>query len=212
MAQQLVPNSPPKSGLATRGGIGASGFTRERLFALPKRVGVDSDAMTFLVEAMSHGYVPATDPSSVSAERVAMLRVFLYSTDSLYITPTVRKQYEYIANNPRRGFHWDVDRFFLVEAFGNADPPSIDARVAYLRTLHSGDGDCRIAAEAELAGLRLLLSRDEKFAKRLNGALRPLTVVRPSEYWTALAVPRGTRPRFTPAPANPLSAADWWRW
>ena len=39
------------------------------------RVGLDSDAMTFLAEAMSIGYDLAFDSSEVAAERVAMLRI-----------------------------------------------------------------------------------------------------------------------------------------
>jgi len=180
--------------------------------ATAKRVGLDSDALTFLVEAMSGEYDPATDSSTVAAERLAMYRVFLYADHPLYLTPTVKRQYEAITVDRRRLLHWEVHRFLICDALGNVAPDPGDERIAYLRSLHSGLDDCRIAAEAEQSGLTLLLSRDDRFFNNLNPVLNGLRIERPSVYWESLRVPRGSQPRIRPAPGNPLAAATWWGW
>ena len=177
-----------------------------------QRVGLDSDALTFLVEAMSGGYDPVSDPSAVAAERVAMFQIFLYVDDPLYLTPIVEQQYEAIKSENRRLAHWDLHRFHMCDAFGNVPPAPDEKRISYFRSLHPGLDDCRIAAEAEQAGFTLLLSRDAQFAKRLNPVLRGLNIEQPSEYWKRLGIPQGTRPRIEPAAENPLAAVTWWRW
>jgi len=141
-----------------------------------------------------------------------MLRIFLYADHPLYVTPTVTRQYEAIESENRRLAHWDLHRFHICDAFGNVAPPPDEKRIGYLRSLHSGVEDCRIAAEAEQAALTLLLSRDSHFAKRLNPVLRGLHIQRPTEYWERLGIRRGTRPRSEPVAESPLSAATWWKW
>ena len=44
---------------------------------------IDSNALTYLVEAMTPGYAPILDESSLAAERLAMIRTYLY-TDVLF--------------------------------------------------------------------------------------------------------------------------------
>ena len=187
-------------------------FTRNLILPPTQRVGLDSDAMTFLVKAMSAGYDPSKYPSGIAEERIAMLQIFLYADHPLCLTPTVEQEYEAIQSENWRLVHRDVHRFHICDALGNVPLSPDETRITFLRSLHSGAGDCRIAAEAEQAGLTLLLSRDAKFAKRLNPILSGLCIEQPSAYWNSLGISRGTRPRVEPAAANPLSGATWWRW
>ena len=175
-------------------------------------VGLDANALTYLVEAMSGSYTPTTDTSPAAPERLSMYRIFLYGDSALCLSPTVAKQYEAIQNDARRDFHWDVHQFHIIDAAWNADSQSLNQRVAELCAAHPDGQDCRIAAEAERTGLRWLLSFDRRFASRLNPHLRSLEVVAPSKYWNSLHVPKGSRPRVQPAPANPLRGAAWWAW
>ncbi len=166
--------------------------------------------MTFLVKATSVGYDPSNYPTGIAEERIAMLRIFLYADHPLCLTPTVEQEYEAIPHKNWRRAHRDFHRFHVCDALGNVPPSTDETRVTFLRSLHSGAGDCRIAAEAEQAGLTLLLSRDAKFAKRLNPILSGLCIEQPSAYWNSLGIPRGTRPRVQLAAENPLSGATWW--
>jgi len=177
-----------------------------------ERVGLDSDALTFLVEAMSGDYDPANDPSGTAVERVAMFRIFLHADHPLCLTPTVQRQYDAISCGKRHRAHWDVHQFHLCDAAGEVPSGPDQARVSHFRSLHSGSDDCIIAAEGEAADLTLLLSRDADFARRLNPALRGLKIERPSAYWNRLAIPMGARPRCEPAAGNPVLLAAWWKW
>jgi hypothetical protein len=76
---------------------------------------------------------------------------------------------------------------------------------------HSGKVDCQLVAEAEIVDASTLLSYEKKMIRNL----RPRTTVDlllPTEYWRRLDIPRGTPPKWTPAPSNPLAAAAFWRW
>ena len=119
-------------------------FTRNLILPATQRVGLDSDAMTFLVKAMSAGY----DPSKYPSLRYALRRSWN----------------EAIQSENWRLAHRDVHRFHICDALGNVPPSPDETRITFLRSLHSGAGDCRIAAEAEQAGLTSLLSRDAKYA------------------------------------------------
>ena len=95
--------------------------------------------------------------------------------------PTVAKQYEAISNDAKRNCHWDVHRFHIIDAAWNAGSGDLDQRAAELRAAHPDEQDCRIAAEAERAGLRWLLSFDGRFANRLNPLLHSVEILAPSK-------------------------------
>ena len=77
---------------------------------------------------------------------------------------------------------------------------------------HSRENDCRILAEAKDLDLDVLLSYDRNFVKRLSGVEKAVTLIRPSDYWVSLGIPRGATPETVPANSNPLAAESWWRW
>ena len=176
-------------------------------------VGIDANALTYLVKATSGKYDPATDEIKVANQRVAMCRIFLYGDDPLCLTPTVEKEYEAIRNDDaKRHSHWDLHRFHIIDALPNGNPQAVEERVDQLVAVHADREDCSIAAEAECSNLGTLLSFDQQFARLLNPVLRGVQIIPPSEHWHRLDVPRGVRPRWQPAPGNPLAEVDWWRW
>lgn len=179
-------------------------------------VGVDSNVLTYLIQASTGRYDPSTDPEpGLAPERVAAFRVFLYA-QCLYIVPTVSKEVEAIRSNPGvRDWHLRFRDVLLGEVLG-LDDSRVQERAEDLSKYHR-DGrnflnDCRIVAEAELGALHVLLTFDRRLRKNLDQQTGALRLRQPSEYWTELDIPQGTPPKWAPPSSNPLSKASWWRW
>lgn len=175
-------------------------------------VGVDANAMTYLIDAWSVGYDPAEDDAKLATEKTAMLRILLYARHPLCLTQTVAEQYSEISDQSKRCSHWEAHQIILIDGPWDIDLRLRDERVEVLRQFHSDRSDCRIAAEAEQSGFARLLSFDREFASRLDPHLNDTEVVAPSRHWECLAIRRGTTPRIQPHKSNPLSQQRWWRW
>lgn len=173
-------------------------------------VAVDSNALTYLIEATEPGYDPARDDPTLARERVSMLRIFFYADCDMWVSPTVKHEIRMIADWYRNARHDRFVGFLLLDQPVHADPERIDARVQLLLTFHPKKLDCRILAEAESMDLDALLSFDPQFVRRVRHNSR-VRVVRPSEFWSSLGIAPGARPVRKPAAANPLSRVDWWR-
>jgi predicted nucleic acid-binding protein len=172
------------------------------------RVCVDSNAMTYLVEAMSDGACPV---GSVAAEKIALLRIYLYREDILYLSPTVKSEYQNIRDNLRR-FHHEQMADILLDDITRVDSTAIEARKTEYLASHDKEKDCRILAECELGGGNVLLTYDQKFLRRLQGKTRNISLSAPSEFWAKLAIPKGVRPSKILHSSNPLSKQTWWVW
>jgi hypothetical protein len=68
-------------------------------------VGIDSKALTYLIEAMEPTYDPKEDQSSLAAERIAMIRIYLYGGYVFRVLPTVMQEYNRIRTELRRIRH-----------------------------------------------------------------------------------------------------------
>lgn len=173
-------------------------------------VGIDSNALTYLIEAMRPGYDPASDPSGLAPERLAMIRVFLYGARGLHLTPMVTREYEAIRNDERQAAHARAACILLVEGSWQLDDEAVTARASDLRRHHDQPDDCRVVAESEAMGLTHLLTCDGDLIDKL-GPAASVTVERPTGYWARLGVKPGARPIWSPHGSNPLSAVSWWR-
>jgi predicted nucleic acid-binding protein len=169
---------------------------------------VDSNAMTYLVEAMTNGGCPAGD---VAAEKIALLRIYLYRNDILYLSKTVELEYLRIKNETRKLHHKQIADVLLGE-IPPVDSSAVETRAAEYLVHHGKQEDCRVLSECELGGGDVLLTYDQDFLKRLRGKTKKIKLYAPSEYWSALGIPQGTRPVTSPHPTNPLSREVWWVW
>ena len=145
----------------------------------------------------------------LAEQRIALFRILLYREGGLFISPTVRTEYMRIRDGVRSAFHenWTT-------LFPETTPISlsrIDARTKELQSLHDDPDDCRILAEAEDAGLSVLLSFDFKFIARLSSATA-IAIQRPFDYWVSLNIPKGAKPVMPPRSDNPIASQTWWRW
>lgn len=178
-----------------------------------RAVALDSDVTTYLMQANTAGYDPARDcDMEVAPERKAAFLVFLH-IERIVALPTVRRQVARIADTDLRALHQGFELIHLDEP--RLDEATVAIRARELEQYHKGgpgeEEDCRIVAEAELAGADALLSFDEDLRKRLGPHAR-LRLLAPSEYWTALGITQGTRPPKEPDRSHPLYSSAWWRW
>lgn len=178
---------------------------------MAKQVTFDSQVFTYLVEANSGAYDPATDRDhAVAQERVAALRIFLYH-DMIIIPPTVVREFTGISNPDRRKEHELFAHVHLIEP-DHLDPAKVDALASYYYGIHPSMNDCRILAEAELLRIDFLLTYDADLLKSLGRRPGYPVLATPSWFWRFLKIPRGASPKWTPHSTHPLFGTVWWRW
>ena len=117
-----------------------------------------------------------------------------------------------IKDEGRRAQH---ESFINVLFFGEWPLPAVAdlrSRVADLLKHHPNEADRRILAEAELVRFTTLLTYDGKFLGHLSNQSQGPQLMRPSELWRRLNIPRGTSPRKLPHNTNPLATQQWYAW
>ncbi|QPD03310.1 MAG: hypothetical protein Nkreftii_001084 [Candidatus Nitrospira kreftii] len=169
-------------------------------------VGLDSQCYTYRIDAMAKLDKPVDD---LAKQRIALFRIFLYRDGGLFISPTVRSEYQRIRSQTRAVFHEEWTTLFPETRPINSS--RMDARIIELQAHHPDADDCRILAEAEDAGLSVLLSFDSKFISRLSPHT-PVSIMRPLDYWPSLNIPRGSTPATTSRFDNPMADQSWWKW
>lgn len=171
------------------------------------QVGIDTQCLSYLIDAIS-GVAAPTD--AFAPQKLALVRLFLYRSGTLWVTPRVAEECGRIRSVARAELHVS----YMQVLFGELpihDSFAIAERARELSHYHSGANDCTIVAEAEAVGHAVLLSFDSRLVRRL----RDQTVVQlmePAEYWDKLAVPKGATPDKMPHATSPLSLESWWRW
>jgi hypothetical protein len=173
-------------------------------------VAVDSNALTYLVEAVQPRYDPTRDPPALAAERVAMIRAYLYGGVQFWVMPTVEAEYNKIRDPSRHLRHQRAAWILLHDAPIEAPSNALDARASQLAFHDPGASDCRIVAEAETSGVPSLLTRDEALIANLQPHSK-LLLQYPSQFWASLRISPGSTPVLEPHPTNPLAHAVWWR-
>ena len=171
-------------------------------------VGLDSMCLSYLIDALE-GVGPPAD--ALADQKVALVRSYLYTEGTLWVTPTVQTEFMRIKNDARRESHrrWTSVLFGVRPLMNRV---VVERRTQELLVAHAAPNDCRILAEGEDIGLATLLTFDDDFIARLATGSSTVEVVRPVEFWARLAVRRGAKPVKVPTLDNPLAAQTWWRW
>lgn len=177
---------------------------------MSKSASLDSNALTYLLDAVSRAYLPQADPDLIAAERLAMFRIYCYSGCKLWVSPTVKAEYIRISDSTKRESHHVWVSYHLEDVEPPVPDPILDLRAAVLNERHSDFDDCRIVAETEATGVDILLTSDGALIKDLH-AQTNVAIMRPTEFLSSLEIPRGARPCVSPAPGNPLASETWWR-
>jgi len=181
------------------------------------KVGVDSMALTYLVLAMQPSYDPAMDDERLAEERIAIFRLYLHTVETFFVPPTVLKEYQPIRDSEWREQHRGICEVLLFDYPWKVEEQAVDQRKEFYLKFHNKEKDCQMVAESEIGdigfgGLDVLLTNDDGLLKHLSGKTQTLNLIKPSEYWQSLAIPKGTRPRTVPHATNPLAKKTWWKW
>jgi hypothetical protein len=173
-------------------------------------VAIDSNALTYFVEAIEPGYDPTADAPDLAFERVAMIRSYLYGGVCFWIMPTAQEEYLRIRDPVRHKQHQSTAWVLFLDHPVSAEPALIENRAQELAQFHANLSDCMVVAEAEAAGVPALLTRDSALILHL-GQQTALTIQYPSTYWRTLGIGPGSPLQLAPHSSNPLLTATWWR-
>jgi predicted nucleic acid-binding protein len=174
------------------------------------RVAIDSNALTYLLEAMEPGYDPVADDSALARERLAMIRSYLYAEQYFYVLPEVETEYRKIRHEDWRKAHESLVGTLLMEVFWVLDFSAVAHRKELFLKYHSKISDCQLIAEAEVARMDVFLTKDDDLTRRLS-TLTKVHIVTPSLFWDEFKVAPGSTPKILPHPTNPLCCHVWWR-
>jgi hypothetical protein len=177
-------------------------------------VAVDSNAMTKLIESLTS--ITGPPAASDHQERLALARSFFYLPDEccFHYTPTVEVEYLRISDDPKLHEHisWAGSLFCIVNPL--PDPKLVNIRALQFNKSHPGPknlNDCKVLAECEVSMIKCLISDDTGFVGALRNCSPSVKLCSPLEYWQSLNVPKGSLPKRTPHPTNPLSRESWWK-
>jgi len=170
-------------------------------------VALDSNCLSYVIDALEGIGEPE---DALAEQKVALVRLFLYTPGTLWTLPTVKREFSRISDPKRRAFHESWTNVLFGVRLLN-DPGAVRRRADDLAAIHADEDDRMVLAEAEDIGFASLLSFDGTFIRRLAPHAR-LNLTTPSSCWLALAPPRGTTPCTVPRYDNPLAAQTWWRW
>lgn len=172
------------------------------------RAALDSNCLSYLLSAASG---ELTENETIFAEGVALIRLWFYVPGRFYITDTVAAECSKIPNLEKKALHSSFTSY-TYWGVPVCNQAAVAERVERFKLLHHGVGDCSALAEAEDAGLNVLLTYDRDFLKFNDRFESKVALTRPSELWASLAVPRGSMPVLRPVLGNPLEGQRWWLW
>jgi hypothetical protein len=172
------------------------------------KIALDSQCVSYILSAMAGGSKPT---GALAAEKIALFRTYLYLRDTFYISPTVIEECNMMNDTANKNNHEDIIKTLFFETYTD-DITEIETLINTCLSYHSKEMDCRILAEAEVAGINVLLTYDFRFLKNLTVHPLQVRLEKPSTFWKKLSIPRGAIPNKTPRPTNPLAKNTWWKW
>lgn len=178
---------------------------------MPVCIALDSNCLTYFINSMAPDYEPDKDNSGLVEEKVSLLRTFFYVDINYWVMPAVQAEYNKIKDINNKYLH-DQTTGILLGEWQNENEIAIGKlKLIYLQ-FHKHDNDCRIAAEANMAKMDYLLTREDSFIKHLNTRTGKLTIIKPSDLWKELAISKGAKTKLAPHSTNPLYKKNWWKW
>lgn len=172
-------------------------------------IAIDSNVLTYLVDALDENYDPSLDRSHLMPERVALVRIYFYCGQPYYVPPTVQKEYQRISNSIKQQAHDRLHQILLLDS-GNFNQTAVQYRASMLLNSHNDIDDCTIVAESEFMKMEVLLTSDEDLLTRL-ARIASIQIVKPSDFLIGLNIQSNIKPMIAPAPSNPFSNLSWWR-
>jgi hypothetical protein len=174
-------------------------------------VALDSNAMTYFIEAMNSVHAAPAGPQAGAKKALARIFFYLPRESCFHYTPTVQLEYQRIKNALKKDDHRSWAMTHISPVMPPPDPVKLATRVAQLLAYHKKEMDCTVLAECELCEIKTLLTIDRDFLKLLGPKALRVKITTPEDYWRQLGIPAGTRPNCIPTADNPLSGTSWWR-
>jgi hypothetical protein len=168
-----------------------------------RKVAFDRDVLLLFLRAVA-------GEESTGREALAALRIVLYAATP-YIVPTISREIEEDGTPVERDWRSQQQLAEIVDATDTYHGCVTTMTYRYM-DYHSDPRECRVVVEAECAQLDAFLTLNNELTKALAPRAEQIAIMRPSDYWASVNVPRGTEPRWTPGPGHPLLGLDWWRW
>lgn len=181
-----------------------------------QHVGLDSNCLSFLLDCIENISEPtgqSPNEQLVVDEKIALLRLWFYKPGSFsfVLTETIISEVARIRKVERREFHESFIRTLFID-YPVRDHAAVQARTEQFAAHRTGRSDCQILAEAEELELKVLLTYDKDFLKKLATVSATTEIMNPSSFWDSLGIPKGAEPVTIPHHTNPLSKQSWWRW
>lgn len=172
---------------------------------------LDANAFTYWIEAMNAA--PEQPSGRLAEEKLALVRIFLWMPPDagFHLVPTVKAECDAISDRAKRDDHiaWALSHVSVIQPLPQED--LLAKRAEELVSYRVGGSDGKIIAECEQARVGALLTCDGKLIERLRMETR-VWLVRPSEFWDRMRIPRGSPPNRRPADGSPLLQCSWWQW
>src|SRR5262245_26307919 len=128
-------------------------------------IALDSNAMTYWIEAM--GSIAGAPADPCSAEKFALVRIFFWmpSESCFHYTPAVETEYLAIKDRVKLEDHLSWALCLISGVRPLPELSAVDARVAELKPYHRGEKDRQLVAECELSDIQTLLTCDADLLK-----------------------------------------------
>lgn len=139
-----------------------------------------------------------------------MIRILLYGGLRCGILSQVLKEVGDISKEKWRDTHESTAGILFHEVVPNWSNNDLKMRKEVLLKSHPKEKDCTLLAEAELASINVLLTRDEQFRNRLN-PISSVEIIFPSDFLESMDIQKKAAPKFSPLEPNPLSGKSWWK-
>ena len=175
------------------------------------RTGIDSNALTYFINATNPPYDLSNVQSHLKDEYIAIVQGYLYPCSPYVLVPTVRKEYNKIVDETVRKTHERYRLILFIDGPRDLNDQKIENRREELFQKHPNYNDCQILAEAEASELDYLLSIDGPFINRLAREAKGVKLMKPSGFIKCLKIKSGQRPKLEPDSFNPLSQQSWWK-
>lgn len=173
-----------------------------------QRIGLDSNCLSYLLKTAS-GKLSEADV--LYDECCALIRIWFYVPGRFYITDTVDFECSKISFEDLKELH----QCFTSTSYWGVQvnhQELVANRKSSLNFSHKGEKDCQALAEAEDAELSVLLTLDKKFLRHREEYFSEVQLLRPTEFWASLSIPKGVKPVHLPTQGHPLEFQKWWIW
>ncbi len=173
-----------------------------------EKIALDSNLVTFLIDAMKSESKPEGD---ISDQKLATLRLYLYSDCAFCIPQTVYDECMKITCNAKKIDHEHfMDTIF--DDILNQDIPQMNKILCKYKKLLPNKkykNDRIIISCAEAYKCTCFLTYDIDLLKKLNNTIMAFE---PLEFWNTHVLSKDASIKRSPRPSNPLFNENWWQW